>query len=168
MRLNPRPLPPLSLLTLAALTPEHHEVGYLEIADVKETGDPPLDFDLVALSTYSAQIFEAYDVADYYMEHGVPVVMGGLRVTACPQEAKEHCDSVVLGEGEPHWAQLLKDFEGGVSSPSTGTVETEASTWPGPPFPASTFWTRRSTTASPCKRREGAPSVVSSVPAPSC
>jgi radical SAM superfamily enzyme YgiQ (UPF0313 family) len=110
-------LPSLSLLTLAALTPEHHEVGYLEIADVKESGDPPLDFDLVALSTYSAQIFEAYDIADYYTNHGVPVIMGGLHVTACPQEAKEHCSSVVLGEGEPHWAQLLEDFEKGRLQP---------------------------------------------------
>ena len=113
-------LPSLSLLTLAALTPEHQEVEYLEIADVKETGDPPLDFDLVALSTYSAQIFEAYDIADYYRAHGVPVVMGGLHVTACPQEAKEHCSSVVLGEGEPHWDQLLKDFERGSLQPFYG------------------------------------------------
>ena len=51
-------LPSLALLTLAALTPEGHEVEYLEIADSREGGDPPLDFDLVALSTYSAQIFE--------------------------------------------------------------------------------------------------------------
>ena len=81
-------LPSLALLTLAALTPEHHEVGYLEIADVKESGDPPLDFDLVALSTYSAQIFEAYDIADYYMGHGVPVVMGGPTSPPVPRRPK--------------------------------------------------------------------------------
>ena len=99
-------LPSLSLLTLAALTPERHDVGVSGDRRRRESGYPPLDFDLVGLSTYSAQIFEAYEVADYYMAHGVPVVMGGLHVTACPQEAKEHCSSVVVGEGEPHWARL--------------------------------------------------------------
>jgi len=110
-------LPSLSLLTLAALTPDHHEVEYLEIADARESGQPPVDFDLVALSTYSAQIFEAYEIADYYLSHGIPVVMGGLHVTACPEEAKEHCSSVVVGEGEPHWANLLTDFEEGRLQP---------------------------------------------------
>jgi radical SAM superfamily enzyme YgiQ (UPF0313 family) len=106
-------LPSLALLTLAALTPEEHEVEYLEIADARDTGDPPLDFDLVAISTYSAQIFEAYEVADYYLEHGIPVVLGGPHVTACPEEAKEHCSAVVMGEGELHWPRLVRDFEAG-------------------------------------------------------
>ncbi len=106
-------LPSLSLLTLAALTPERHEVQYIEVDDWREWEDPPLDLDLVGLSTYSAQIFEAYEVADFYEERGVPVVMGGPHVTACPEEAAEHCSSVVVGEGEPHWARLLEDFEKG-------------------------------------------------------
>jgi radical SAM superfamily enzyme YgiQ (UPF0313 family) len=110
-------LPSLALLTLAALTPEGHEVEYLEIADSREGGDPPLDFDLVALSTYSAQIFEAYEVADYYGHHGIPVVMGGPHVTACPEEAKAHCSAVVVGEGELHWARLVADFDRGELQP---------------------------------------------------
>ena len=102
-------LPSLGLLTLAALTPPEHEVEYLEVPDPRSLDELPNGFDLVAISSYSAQIFEAYDLADRYREAGVPVVMGGPHVTALPDEAGQHCDAVVLGEGEPCWPQVLSD-----------------------------------------------------------
>jgi radical SAM superfamily enzyme YgiQ (UPF0313 family) len=43
----------------------------------------------------------------------VPVVMGGLHATAVPDEAAEHCDAVVAGEGEGSWPELLLDAEAG-------------------------------------------------------
>ena len=104
-------LPSLGLLTLAGMTPRRHTVDYLEIADAREGGDWPLDFDLVAISTFSAQIFEAYQVADYYVGHGVPVVMGGLHVSARPEEAAAHGCTVVIGEGELIWENVLYDAE---------------------------------------------------------
>ena len=58
-------LPSLSLLTLAALTPKKFEVEYKEIADLKDETDFP-DYDLVAISSFSAQIYEAYELADRY------------------------------------------------------------------------------------------------------
>ncbi|MCK5488619.1 MAG: cobalamin-dependent protein, partial [Gemmatimonadetes bacterium] len=85
-------LPSLGLLTLAALTPPEHEVCYLEVPDPGALDELPDDFDLVAISSYSAQIFEAYELADRYREAGVPVVMGGLHVSALPDEASRHCD----------------------------------------------------------------------------
>jgi len=102
-------LPSLGLLTLAALTPPEHEVCYLEVPDPGALDELPDDFDLVAISSYSAQIFEAYELADRYREVGVPVVMGGLHVSALPDEASRHCDAVVVGEGEPCWSQVLSD-----------------------------------------------------------
>jgi radical SAM superfamily enzyme YgiQ (UPF0313 family) len=110
-------LPSLSLLTLAALTPARHKVEYREIADLKDQESLPADFDLVAISTFSAQIFEAYQVANFYREHGVPVVMGGLHVSALPEEARQHGVSVVIGEGEPLWPQVLADLERGDLQP---------------------------------------------------
>lgn len=110
-------LPSLSLLTLAALTPERHEVEYTEVVDLESAGPPTFDCDLVAISSLSAQIEEAYGLADRYREAGVTVVMGGLHVTACPQEALSHCDAVVVGEGEPLWATVLRDAERGSLEP---------------------------------------------------
>ncbi|MDH3458291.1 MAG: B12-binding domain-containing radical SAM protein, partial [Gemmatimonadota bacterium] len=38
--------------------------------------------------------------------------IGGLHATAVPQEAMQHCDGVVTGEGEISWPGLLNDFRG--------------------------------------------------------
>ena len=105
-------LPSLSLLTLAALTPDPHEVSYHEVADIRDL-DSLRECDLAAISTYSAQIGEAYELADRYRAESVPVVIGGLHVTAVPEEALEHCDAVVVGEGEPVWAEVLTDVASG-------------------------------------------------------
>lgn len=106
-------LPSLGLLTLAGMTPDKFEVEYLEISDIKGLNKLTNSFDLAAISTYSAQIFEAYELAQRYRKKGVKVVIGGPHVTSLPEEAKENCDSVVLGEGEPVWLELLNDFEKG-------------------------------------------------------
>lgn len=110
-------LPSLGLLTLAALTPKRFDVEYLEVSDIRTAGDLPTDFDLAAISSYSAQIGEAYELADRFRAVGLPVVMGGLHVTALPQEAKQHSNSVVIGEGEPLWPKVLEDFERGSLQP---------------------------------------------------
>jgi len=113
-------LPSLGLLTLAGLTPEKFEVVYLELADLKKLSELPTDFDLVAISTFTAQFYEACDVADHYRRKGIPVVMGGITVLALREQAKGHCTSVVIGEGEPLWPEVLKDFERGALKPFYG------------------------------------------------
>ncbi len=104
-------LPSLGLLTLAALTPPSHEVQYIEMPDLPPGGTTPGHFDLVAISSYTAQIDEAYELAQRYRSQGVPVVMGGPHVTALPEEALRFCDTVVIGEGEPCWSEVLEDAE---------------------------------------------------------
>src|SRR6478672_10718889 len=75
-------LPSLALLTLAGATPDDVEVDYVEVDDIDGfLAQPRLDYDLVALSCYTARIFEAYRVADAYRERGIPVVLGGLHAT---------------------------------------------------------------------------------------
>lgn len=110
-------LPSLGLLTLAGLTPEKFHVSYHEIADLKKLPELPADFDLVAISTFTAQFYEACDVADHYRARGIPVVMGGITATSLREQAKEHCTSVVIGEGELLWPELLADFERGDLKP---------------------------------------------------
>jgi len=110
-------MPSLSLLTLAALTPDKFEIEYREIADLEVGGSLPDDYDLVAITSFSAQINEAYWVADFYLARKIPVVLGGLHVTSLPEEAKQHCTSVVVGEGEALWPEVLADFEKGCMKP---------------------------------------------------
>src|SRR5215475_13853911 len=104
-------LPSLGLLTLAGLTPDRFEGEYHEIADLRNQKELPDHFDLVAISTFTAQLKEAYDVADLYRAKNIPVVMGGITASSLPQETSAHCTSVVVGEGEPLWPEVLDDFE---------------------------------------------------------
>jgi radical SAM superfamily enzyme YgiQ (UPF0313 family) len=107
-------LPSLALLTLAGATPEGVELEYVEVDDLASYLDQPrLDFDLVALSTYTARAFDAYQVADAYRARGIPVVFGGLHATVRPEEAALHADAVVVGEGELLWPELVQDFQEG-------------------------------------------------------
>ena len=114
-------LPSLSLLTLAGMTPDVFEVSYHEVLDIRELGELP-DCDVAAIASYSAQIKEAYELADRFRAAGVRVVMGGLHVTAEPAEALEHADAVVVGEGEIGWPDVLADLVrgrlGGIYAPN--------------------------------------------------
>jgi radical SAM superfamily enzyme YgiQ (UPF0313 family) len=89
-----------------------HQVSYLEVSDISALQTLP-DFDLVAISSLSAQIRQAYTLAERYRALGVPVVMGGLHVGALPQEAARFASAVVVGEGEACWSTVLKDAANG-------------------------------------------------------
>jgi len=110
-------LPSLGLLTLAGMTPPDIEVRYLEVADIKELDHVPGEFDAVGISSFSAQIFEAYELADRYRALGTKVILGGLHVSAVPHEAAAHADAIVIGEGEPLWPAVMADLRAGRLQP---------------------------------------------------
>ena len=110
-------LPSLGLLTLAGMTPAHLAMEYLDVPDLAAVPGLPGEFDAVAISSFSAQIHEAYALADRYRAAGIKVILGGLHVTALPEEARAHADSIVLGEGELAWPQLVRDLEHGRLAP---------------------------------------------------
>jgi radical SAM superfamily enzyme YgiQ (UPF0313 family) len=100
-------LPSLGLLYLAACTPDGHELHYFE---AEADGTEPAEVytcDLVALSTFSAQVFEAYAIARRLRAAGVRVAMGGLHVTVLPEEAAAVADYVIVGEGEHVWPVIV-------------------------------------------------------------
>ncbi len=105
-------LPSLGLLTLAGMTPDRFDVEYHEIADLRQLDSlPPCD--LAAISTFTAQVKDAYEVSRRYRAAGTKTVIGGLHATALPEEALRHFDAVVVGEGELSWPSVLADFEAG-------------------------------------------------------
>jgi radical SAM superfamily enzyme YgiQ (UPF0313 family) len=105
-------LPSLGLLTLAGMTPDRHEVIYKEIDELSaESGD--VECDLVAISSLTARIDDAYVLADGFRARGIPVVTGGIHASVLPQEALGHCDAVVIGSAEGIWLQILSDAEAG-------------------------------------------------------
>ena len=107
-------LPSLGLLTLAGLTPDCHEVQYLDIPDVDAPDillSLPGPFDVVAISSFTAMIKDAYRLAARYRAIGTKVILGGLHVALCPDEAAQHADAIVVGEAEPCWPTVLEDIE---------------------------------------------------------
>ena len=110
-------LPSLGLLTLAGITPNEINLEYVDVPHVKPEPWLPGEFDAVAISSFSAQIKDAYRLADRYRAAGTAVVLGGIHVTALPTEAAAHADAIVIGEGESIWPEVVRDLAGGALKP---------------------------------------------------
>jgi radical SAM superfamily enzyme YgiQ (UPF0313 family) len=107
--------PGLNLAILAAITPQHVE---LQIVDESvEPVDVDTDADLVGITAMTNMAPAAYKLADLFRRRGKKVVLGGVHVTVCPDEAQGHADAVVVGEAEPIWQELIADFERGQLKP---------------------------------------------------
>lgn len=98
----------LGLLIMAALTPKSFKVKLID--ENFEGIDFNEDFDLVAMTGMTQQATRAYQIADIFRRKGTKVVIGGIHATVMPEEAKQHADSVIVGEGEELWPKFLKDF----------------------------------------------------------
>jgi radical SAM superfamily enzyme YgiQ (UPF0313 family) len=103
--------PPLSLLQVAALTPPDIDVTVQDEAVRDIDFDTPCD--LVGITAFTSSAPRAYEVADAFRARGTPVVLGGMHASACPGEALEHCDAVVMGEAEGKWERVLSDARQG-------------------------------------------------------
>ena len=107
--------PPLGLATLAAfLHPEDQAVLVDEHVEALNLEDVP---DLVVIQVYITNAYRAYRIADHYRGLGSFVCLGGLHVTALPQEAAAHADAIFLGPGEQTFPQFLADFRSGTAKP---------------------------------------------------
>ncbi len=103
--------PPLGLATLAGYLRDDDEVTiHDEHVESVPLDDQP---DLVAIQVYVTSARRAYELADHHRARGVHVAMGGLHVTALPEEAVRHADTIFLGPGEDTWPAFLADFRAG-------------------------------------------------------
>ncbi|HHU81499.1 MAG TPA: B12-binding domain-containing radical SAM protein [Firmicutes bacterium] len=103
--------PPLNLALLAACTPRHHQVELVDehLAEL----NPDAGADLVGITVMTAFAPRAYRLADGFRARGIPVIFGGMHVSALPEEALAHADAVVIGEAEMVWPQVVADAERG-------------------------------------------------------
>ena len=105
---------PLWVSTLAAHTPDDVELTFrddgIDPIDLEREGDAP---DLVGVSVSSKTAARAYAIADTYRARGSQVVLGGIHVTALPQEGLLHADAVVSGEAEWLWREVVADARAG-------------------------------------------------------
>ncbi|HYK92399.1 MAG TPA: radical SAM protein [Acidobacteriota bacterium] len=108
---------PLSLMVLAGLTSPEWEITIVDenfgVPDYPAMPRP----DLVGVTAFTSQANRAYEVASYFRRLGVPVVMGGIHATMCLDEVMDRVDSVVTGEAEGVWPQVLEDTRRGNVKP---------------------------------------------------
>jgi radical SAM superfamily enzyme YgiQ (UPF0313 family) len=102
---------PLSLAMLAGLTPPDVEIRLVDDRSEPVPYDAPTDLVAISVETYTAR--RAYQIASEYRRRGVPVVMGGFHAMLQPDEVARHAESVVVGEAEGIWAELVDDHRHG-------------------------------------------------------
>ncbi len=100
-------------MVLAGLTPPGWEISIVD----ENLGAPNYQVmprpDLVGITAFTSQANRAYELASYFRNLAVPVVIGGIHATLCRDEAIEHVDSVVTGEAESVWPRVLQDARHG-------------------------------------------------------
>lgn len=102
------PLPPA---LIAGLTPPDVEVRFYDDRMEEIPFDEPTDLVALSVETYTAR--RAYQIASEYRRRGVPVVMGGFHASLCPDEVAHHAESVVVGEAEALWPEVVDDWRHG-------------------------------------------------------
>ncbi len=100
--------PPLGLGIIATLTPDNWDV---ELLDENFEEFEYREADLVGLTALTSSVTRAYELAAIYRKKGIKTVLGGIHASMMPEEAKELVDSVVIGEVESVWKNLIEDFE---------------------------------------------------------
>lgn len=100
---------PLGLVTAASHIPEKYEVRLID----EDFEKIDYDCDLAAITSNSLTIRRAFEISNEFMSRGIPVILGGIHSSLIPEESAKHATSVVIGNGETAWDELLKDFEKG-------------------------------------------------------
>lgn len=109
------PVAPPILEYLAALTRREDPSIDVELYSASATPDvfDTLECDLAAISLLTPTSVDGYRIARLLRARGAKVVFGGIHASLLPEEAIRHGDAVVVGEAEPVWGEVLRDFRGG-------------------------------------------------------
>src|SRR3984893_12286051 len=103
--------PTLALTSIAGATPPHWDVRYWDenLLQGAPPGDPLPQ--VVGITVHLTFARRAYQLADWYRGQGCRVVLGGLHVLSCPDEALQYADAIAIGAGGRLWPQIFHDIE---------------------------------------------------------
>ncbi|MEW5981485.1 MAG: radical SAM protein [Acidobacteriota bacterium] len=101
----------MSLLSVAALTPDRHQIRVVD----EQVEDIPWDegFDLAGITVMTAAAPRAYALCGEFRARHIPVVLGGFHPTFNADEALAHADAVVIGPAGGAWPSVIEDVEAG-------------------------------------------------------
>jgi radical SAM superfamily enzyme YgiQ (UPF0313 family) len=116
-------MPPLGLLTIAALTPATYELRLVDL-NCQPLRASDLEWaDMVCFSAMLSQKTSLFETASRCRAAGKLVVFGGPFPTACPAQCRPYADVLVLNEGEVTWPAFLADLAHGTLQPLYATEE---------------------------------------------
>jgi len=103
--------PSLALTSIAATSPARWQVRYWDENLLQ--GPPPVEPfpQVVGITVHLTFARRAYALADWFRRRGALVVLGGLHVLSCPDEARPHADAIAIGDGVALWPRILSDVE---------------------------------------------------------
>jgi radical SAM superfamily enzyme YgiQ (UPF0313 family) len=109
--------PTLALTSIAGATPPDWRVAYWDENLLQ--GPPPAapTPQVLGISVHLTFARRAYELAAWYRARGARVVLGGLHVLSCPEEAAPHADALAIGDGVQLWPLILDDAAAGRLQP---------------------------------------------------
>lgn len=113
--ISPDAWEPLAIAILAGLTPSEIELEFFDEHLEPIPSDHYTDLAALTVDTFTAR--RAYQIASDFRQRGIPVVMGGYHPSFLPEEALVYSDSVVIGDVEDVWVQVVRDAEKGKLQP---------------------------------------------------
>ena len=128
-------MPPLGLITVAAMFPEGYEFRLTDLnCETLESED--LEWaDAAFLSAMLPQKQTLFEAAAVCRAAGLPVFMGGPYPTANPEECRPHADVLVRGEAEAIWPQFMEDLAVGRPAADYGSdIKPDITSTPVPRF----------------------------------
>lgn len=102
-------LPGLVFPLLSALTPSNWKLE--TCIEVIEDVDFDTDADLIGIGAMGHATFRGIHIAQKFKEKGKTVFFGGYMASLKPDYVLQHADSVIIGDAEKSYPELLKDFE---------------------------------------------------------
>ena len=112
---------PITLPYLAGLTPKTAEIHLVD--EFHTPIDTSIDYDLVGLTVLCAAEKRAIQVAQAFRKRGIKVVAGGIHASLATERLQDHVDSIVIGEAENVWADVIADAQNGRLKPRYKAAE---------------------------------------------
>lgn len=119
--------PSVGLNTLATIVKREYDDTYMyseaiSIIDMEDV----LDSDIIFIGFFTYAAIRGYELADYFRKNSnAKIVIGGLHASLNYAEAVQHCDFVMLGEGDETIIPLIKAIEENRNPDGKGFAWTE-------------------------------------------
>ena len=109
--INEGSMEPLPLAIIAGLINEPDIIKFYDDRLEKIPFDEKTDLVCITVDSFSAR--RAYEIAGEFRKRNILVVLGGMHVSLLPDEATLYADSIVVGDAEPVWGELMADLRKG-------------------------------------------------------